>query len=110
MRIPPSECHLLIISETKIGQRSVAAEGTVVVEYDVPRESRGSRIRIECRRYLKSPGVSVDAVFERDGRQFDVGEHQVLAAVAEDDHREASWRRDLWLRHHVDVQNPRATN
>jgi hypothetical protein len=45
MRIP-SECHVLIVSESEVGQRPVAAEGTVVVEYDVPRESRGSRIRI----------------------------------------------------------------
>src|SRR5205814_10473492 len=84
MRIP-SGCHVLIVSESEIGQRPVAAEGTVVVEYDVPRESCGSCIRIERRRHLSSPRVSVDAVLERDRRQFDVREHQVLAAVAEDD-------------------------
>ena len=33
-----------------------------------------------------------------------------MAAVAEDDHCEVSRRRDLWLRHRIDVQNPRATN
>ena len=102
--------HVLIVSESEIGQRPVAALGAVVVKYDVPLERRGSRIRIERSLRLGSPGVSVDAVLERDGRQLDVREQSVLAAVAEDDHREASWRRDLWLRHHVDVQNPRATN
>jgi len=102
--------HVLIVSESEIGQRPVAALGAVVVKYDVPLERRGSRIRIECRRYLKSPCVGVDAVFERDGRQLDVRENQVLAAVAEDDHCQVSRRRDLWLRHHADVQNPRATN
>jgi len=102
--------HVLIVSESEIGQRPVAALGAVVVKYDVPLERRGSRIRIERRRYLKSPRVSVNAVFERDWRQLDVREQSVLAAVAEDDHCEASWRRDLWLRHHADVQNPRATN
>ena len=47
---------------------------------------------------------------ERDRRQLDVREHKVIAAVAEDDHCEVSRRRDLWLRHRIDVQNPRATN
>ena len=70
----------------------------------------GSHIRIERRLHLSSPRVSVDAVLERDGRQLDVREHKVKAAVAEDDHCEVSRWRDLWLRHHVDVQNPRATN
>src|SRR6476620_4366118 len=85
MRIP-SGWRVLIVGYSEVGQRPVAAEGTVVVEYDVPRESRGSRIRIECCRYLKSPCVRVDAVFERDGCQLDVRKHKVLAAVAEDDH------------------------
>lgn len=109
MRIPFGG-HVLIVGESEVGQRSVAAERTVVVEYDVPRESRRSRIRIERRRYLKSPCVSVNAVFERDGRQLDVREHQILAAVAEDDHCEMSRRRDLWFRHPLDVENPCATN
>lgn len=102
--------HVLIVSQSEIGQRPVASHGAVVIEYDVPRESRGSRIRIERRRYLKSPCVSVDAVFERDGRQLDVREHQVLAAVAEDDHCQASRRRDLRFRHPLDVENPCAIN
>ena len=42
---------------------------------------------------LRSEGVSVDAVFERDRRQLDVREQQLLAAVAEDDHCEVSRRR-----------------
>src|SRR5204863_4708710 len=70
----------------------------------------GSRIRIERRHHLSSPCVSVDAVLERDGRQLDLRERYVSAAVAEDDHCEVSRRRDLWLRHAIDVQNPRATN
>ncbi len=106
----PSGGQLLIVGYSEVGQRLVAAEGAVVVEFDVPRERRGSRIRIERRRYLSSVRVSVDAVLERDRRQLDVREHQVIAAVAEDDHCEVSRRRDLWLPHHIDVQNPRATN
>jgi hypothetical protein len=47
---------------------------------------------------------------ERDGRQLDVLEHQVLPAVAEDDHCEASRRRDLWFRHPFDRENPCAIN
>jgi hypothetical protein len=66
MRIP-SGCHVLIVSASEVGQRPVAADGTVVIEYHVPRESRGSRIRIERRRHLISPRVSVDAVLKRDG-------------------------------------------
>src|SRR5262249_39663528 len=95
---------------SEIRQRPVAAEGTVIIEYDVPRESRGSRIRIERRHYLKSPRVSVDAVLERDGRQLDVREHKVSAAVAEDDHCKASGRRHLWFRHPLEVQDPCAIN
>jgi len=98
--------YVLIVGQSEIGERPVVAEGTVVVEYDVPRESRGSRISIERRRYLKSPRVSVDTIFERDGRQLDVREHQVWVAVAEDDHCEVSRRRDLWFRHSLDVKNP----
>ena len=56
----------------------------------MPGERRGSRIRIEGQRHLRSEGVSVDAVLERDRRQLDVREQQVLAAVAEDDHCEVS--------------------
>jgi hypothetical protein len=93
-----------------VGQRLVAAEGTVVGEFDVPGERRGSRIRIERRRHLRSVRVSVDAVLERDWRQLDVREQQVWPAVAEDDHCQVSRRRDLCLRHRIDVQNPRATN
>jgi len=77
---------------TRRSQRLVAAEGAVVVEFDVPGERRGSRIRIEGQRHLRSEGVSVDAVLERDRRQLDVREQQVLAAVAEDDHCEVSRR------------------
>ena len=102
--------HVLIVSESEIGQRPVAALGAVVVKYDVPLERRGSRIRIERRLRLSFPRVSVDAVLERDGRQLDVRQHKVPAAVAEDDDCQVSRWRDLWLRHHVDVQNPRATN
>jgi hypothetical protein len=100
----------LIVGYSEVGQRPVAAQSAVVVEYDVPGERRRSRICIERCRHLKSIRVSVDAVLERDGRQLDTREHQVNAAVAEDDHCEASRWRDLWLRHHVDVQNPRASN
>ncbi len=105
----PSSGHVLI-GYSDVGQRLVAAEGTVVVEFDVPGERRGSRIRIERHRHLRSVRVSVDAVLERGRRQLDVREQQVLAAVAEDDHCEVSRRRDLCLRHHIDVQNPRAIN
>jgi len=108
MRRPSSGRAL--IGQSDVGQRLVAAEGTVVVEFDVPGERGGSRIRIERRRHLSSVRVSVDAVLERDRRQLDVREHQVNAAIAEDDHCQVSRRRDLWLRHHIDVQNPRATN
>ena len=59
----------------------------------MPGERCGSRIRIEHRRHLRSEGVNVDAVLERDRRQLDVREQQVLAAVAEDDHCEVSRRR-----------------
>jgi hypothetical protein len=95
---------------SEVGQRLVAAEGAVVVEFDVPGERRGSRIRIERQRHLSSVRVSVDTVLERDRRQLDVREQQVIAAVAEDDHCEVSRRRDLSLHHLIDVQNPRATN
>ncbi len=105
----PSSGHVLI-GYSDVGQRLVAAKGTVVVEFDVPRESRGSRIRIERYRHLRSEGVSIDAVLKRDRRQLDVWKQQVRAAVVEDDHCEVGWRRDLWLRHRIDVQNPRATN
>ena len=106
----PSSGHLLIGGYSDVGQRLVAAEGTVVVEFDVPGERRGSRIRIERHRHLRSERVSVDAVLERDRRQLDVREQQVRAAVVEDDHCEVCRRRDLCLRHRIDVQNPRATN
>ena len=66
-------------------------------------ERRGSRIRIEGQRHLRSEGVSVDAVLERDRRQLDVREQQVLVAVAEDDHCEVSRRLTLCLRHRIDV-------
>ena len=56
----------------------------------MPGERRGSRILIEGQRHLRSEGVSVDAVLERDRRRLDVREQQVLAAVAEDDHCEVS--------------------
>jgi hypothetical protein len=105
----PFLSHVLI-GYSDVGQRLVAAEGTVVGEFDVPEERRGSRIRIERHRHLSSVRVSVDAVLERDRRQLDVREHQVRAAVVEDDHCEVSRRRDLWFRHAIDVQNPRATN
>jgi hypothetical protein len=109
MRRPSLESSL-IIGYSEVGQCPVVTEGAVVVEYDVPGERRRSRIRIERRYHLSSERVSVDAVFERDGRQRDLREPQVNAAVAEDDHCEVSRRRDLWLRHHVDVQNPCASN
>jgi len=67
-------CRVLIVGYSEVGQRPVAAQGAVVVEYDVPRESRGSRIRIEGCRHLSSVRVSVDAVLKRDGRQRDVRE------------------------------------
>ncbi len=108
MRTPSSGRAL--IGQSDVGQRLVGAEGTVVREFDVPEERRGSRIRIEGQRHLSSVRVSVDAVLERDRRQLDVREQQVRAAVVEDDHCEVSRRRDLWLRHRIDVQNPRATN
>jgi hypothetical protein len=101
---------VLIDSYSEVGQRLVAAEGTVVGEFDVPVERRGSRVRIERRRHLSSVRVSVDAVLQRDGRQRDVREHQVKAAVAQDDHGQVSRRRDLWFRHRIDIQNPRATD
>ena len=106
----PSSGHVLIVGYSDVGQRLVAAEGTVVVEFDVPGERRGSRIRIERHRHLRSERVSVDAVLERDRRQLDVREHQVRAAVVEDDHCEVGRRRDLCFRHAIDVQNPRAIN
>ena len=102
--------YVLIVGYSEVGQRFVAAESAVVVEFDLPGERGGSRIRIERRHHLSSPCVSVDAVLERDGRQLDLRERYVSAAVAEDDHCEVSRRRDLWLRHAIDVQNPRATN
>ena len=55
---------VLIVGYSEVGQRSVAAERTVVIEYDMPRESRWGRVRIERRRHLSSPRVGVDAVFE----------------------------------------------
>ena len=106
----PSSGQVLIVGYSEVGQRLVAAEGAVVVEFDVPGERRGSRIRIERCHRQSFPRVSVDAVLERDRRQLDLREHYVPAAVAEDDHCEVSRRRDLRLRHHIDVQNPRATN
>jgi hypothetical protein len=109
MRIP-SRYHVLIVGYSEVGQRPVPAEGTVVVEYDVPRESRGSRIRIERCRHLSFPRVSVDAVLKRDGRQFDVRERHVKAAVAQDDHCEVRRRRDQGLCHRIDAQDPCATN
>ena len=105
----PSSGHVLI-GQSDVGQRLVGAEGTVVREFDVPEERRGSRIRIEGQRHLSSVRVGVDAVLERDRRQLDVREHQVRAAVVEDEHCEVSRRRDLCLCHPIDVQNPRATN
>jgi hypothetical protein len=54
----------LIVGYSNVGQRLVAAEGTVIVEFDVPGERRGSSIGIERRRHLSSPRVSVDAVLE----------------------------------------------
>src|SRR5215470_8756248 len=96
--------YVLIVGQSEIGQRPVAAGGAVVVEYDVPRESCGSRIRIERRYRHTFPRVSVDAVFERDRRQLDVRECKVSAAVAEDDHCQASRRWDLWLRHPLDME------
>ena len=102
--------QLLVVGYSEVGQRPVAAQGAVVVEYDVPGERRGSRIRIERRRHLKSPRVSVDAVLERDGRQLDVREHQVLAAVAEDDIVRLAGGGTCGCRHPLDVQNPCATN
>ena len=101
---------MALIGYSEVGQRLVAAQGAVVVEFDVPGERSGSRIRIERCRHLKSERVSVHAVLERDRRQRDVRENKVIAAVAEDHHCEVSRRRDLWLRHHIDVQNPCATN
>ena len=65
---------VLIVGYSEVSQRPVAAQGAVVVEYDVPRESRGSRVRIERRRHLSSVCVSVDAVLKGDGRQLDVRE------------------------------------
>ena len=106
----PPRGQVLIVGYSEVGQRPVAALGAVVVEDDVPLERRGSHIRIERRLHLSSPRVSVDAVLERDGRQFDVRQHKVKAAVAEDDQCQVSRWRDLWLPHHVDVQNPGATN
>ena len=100
----------LIVGYSEVGQRPVAAQGAVVVEYDMPLERRGSRIRIERRHHLSSPCVSVDPIFERDGRQLDVRERQVIASVAQDDHCQVSGRRDLWLRHRINAQNPRTTN
>ena len=100
----------LIVGYSEVGQRPVAAQRAVVVEYHVPGERRGSRIRIERRRDLRSVRVSIDAVLERDGRQLDTREHQVPAAVAEDNHCQASRRRDLCLRHRIDVQHPGASN
>ena len=38
------------------------------------------------------------------------GNTQVTASVAQDDHCQVSRRRDLWLRHRINAQNPRATN
>ena len=55
---------VLIVGDSEVRQRSVGALGAVVVEYDVPLERRGSRIRIERRLHLRSPRVSVDAVLE----------------------------------------------
>src|SRR4029453_11797403 len=78
--------YLLIVSESEIGQRPVAARGAVVVEYDVPGERGGSRIRIERCHHLSSVRVRVDTVLKRDGRQPDLREHQVNSAVAKDDH------------------------
>ena len=77
MRRPPRG-HVLIVGYSEVGQRLVAAEGAVVVEFDVPGERRGSRIRIERRHHLSSPRVSVDAVLERDGRQLDLRERHVM--------------------------------
>ena len=57
-------CHVLIVSYSEVGQRLVAAQGAVVVEFDLPGERGWSRIRIECRRHLSSPRVSVHAVLE----------------------------------------------
>ena len=54
----------LIVGYSEVGQRPVAAESAVVVEFDVPGERRWSRIRIERRYHLSSPRVSVDAVLE----------------------------------------------
>src|SRR5262245_31864296 len=108
MRIPSA--LVLVVGQSEVSQRPVAAKGAVVVEYDVPRESRGSRIRIErCRRQI-CPVVSVDAFFERDRRQCDVRERQVTMAVAEDDHCEVGRWRDLWFCHALDVENPYAIN
>jgi hypothetical protein len=101
---------VLIVGYSEVSQRPVAARRTVVIEYDVPRESRGSRIRIEGCHHLRSVRVSVDAVLERDRRQFDVRERQVKAAVAQDDHCEVSRRRDQGLCHRIDAQDPCATN
>jgi hypothetical protein len=58
----------LIVRYPEVGQRLVGAEGTVVVEVDVPPESRRCRIRVERHRHLRSEGVSVNAILERDGR------------------------------------------
>ena len=69
----------LIVGYSEIGQRSIAAESSVVVEYDVPRESGESRTCIERRPCVKFPRVSVDAVLKRDWHQRDVREHQVNA-------------------------------
>src|SRR5438132_8540332 len=102
--------YILIGGYSEVGQRPVTAGGTVVIEYDVPPECRGSRVRIERRRHLSSVRVRVDAVLERDRRQFDVRERQVIAAVAQDDHCEVSRRRDQGLCHRIDAQEPLATN
>ena len=106
----PSPGSRLIVGYSEVGQRPVGALGAVVVENDVPEERRGNRTRIERRPRLSSPRVSVDAVLERDGRQLDVRQPKVKAAVAEDDQCQVSRWRDLWLCHRIDVQNPRATN
>src|SRR5262249_18756985 len=60
--------HILIDGYPDVSQRLIGAKGTVVVEYDVPPESRGCRIRIECHRHLRPEGVSVNATLERDRR------------------------------------------
>ena len=49
----------LIVGYSEVGQGPVIPQGAVVVEFDVPGECRGSRIRIERRRHLSSVRVAV---------------------------------------------------